>query len=104
MKHVIFSPDALADLEDVADFIARDNPGRALTFIEELERKARAVVRAPKAYPPRPSLGPDLRLAVHRKYNIYFRVAEHGIDIVRVLHSARDVESIFRAIQSTGSE
>ena len=104
MKQVIFSPEALADLEDVADFIARENPRRAQTFVEELERKARALVRVPKAYPPHPSLGPDPRLAVHRKYNIYFRIAENGIDIVRVLHSARDVESIFRAIQNTGSE
>ena len=85
-------------MEDVADFIARDNPQRAWTFVEELERKARTVVRAPKAYPARPSLSPGLRLAVYRKYNIYFQLAGHGIDIVRILHSARDAEAIFRAM------
>jgi toxin ParE1/3/4 len=97
VKRVIFSPEALADLEDVANFIARDNPPRALTFVAELRRKAGAILRSPNAYPPRSSLQAGLRLAVYRKYNIYFRIAEHGIDIVRVLHSARDAESIFRA-------
>jgi len=40
---------------------------------------------------PRSSIRPGLRLAVHGRYNIYFRVAEGETIILHVVHSARDV-------------
>jgi plasmid stabilization system protein ParE len=40
---------------------------------------------------PRNNISPGLRLAVHGRYNIYFRVTSTEVIIVRVLHSARDV-------------
>jgi plasmid stabilization system protein ParE len=43
---------------------------------------------------PRDNIRPGLRLAVHGRYNIYFRVAAAETTIVRVLHSARDVRRI----------
>ena len=35
---VIFTKQAESDLEQIADFIALDNPIRALSFIKELEQ------------------------------------------------------------------
>jgi plasmid stabilization system protein ParE len=40
---------------------------------------------------PRDDIRPGLRLAVHGRYNIYFRVTDAETVIVRVVHSARDV-------------
>ena len=40
---------------------------------------------------PRNNVRPGLRLAVHGRYNIYFRVTDAETIIVRVVHSARDV-------------
>jgi plasmid stabilization system protein ParE len=39
-------------------------------------------------------VSPGLRLAVHGRYNIYFRVANTETIIVRVVHSARDVRRL----------
>jgi plasmid stabilization system protein ParE len=43
---------------------------------------------------PRDNVGPGLRLAVHGRYNIYFRVTASETIIIRVLHSARDVRRL----------
>jgi plasmid stabilization system protein ParE len=32
---LVFSPKAAEDLEEIGDYIARDNPQRAVSFIEE---------------------------------------------------------------------
>ena len=34
----IFLPAAIADLEGIGDYIARDNPRRAISFVAELRR------------------------------------------------------------------
>jgi plasmid stabilization system protein ParE len=40
---------------------------------------------------PRNSIRPGLRLVVHGRYNIYFRITERETIILHVVHSARDV-------------
>jgi len=37
---------------------------------------------------------PGLRLAVHGRYNIFFRVTDTETIIVRIVHSARDIKRI----------
>jgi toxin ParE1/3/4 len=34
---LVFSPRAALDLEEIGDYIARDNPRRAISFLGELE-------------------------------------------------------------------
>ena len=48
----------------------------------------------PKEAERRRDASPGLRLAVHGRYNIYFRVIASETVIVRVLHSARDVRRL----------
>jgi plasmid stabilization system protein ParE len=40
---------------------------------------------------PRDSIRPGLRLSVHGRYNIYFRVADDETIILHIVHSARDI-------------
>jgi plasmid stabilization system protein ParE len=40
---------------------------------------------------PRNTIRPGLRLAVHRRYNIYFEIIEDQTVVVRVLHGRRDI-------------
>ena len=44
-----FSPMAELDLEEIADFIARDNPRRALSFIRELRERGLKITWFPEA-------------------------------------------------------
>jgi toxin ParE1/3/4 len=41
---------------------------------------------------PRPELAPDLRSFPFRRYVIYYVPLPDGVDVVRVLHSTRDVD------------
>jgi toxin ParE1/3/4 len=36
LPRLVFSPRAEADLEEIGDYIARDNPARAISFLDEL--------------------------------------------------------------------
>ena len=91
MKPVGFSPKAESDLEEIGDFIARDNPRRAVSFIDELIELCDLIGRSPDAFERQPSLGPDIRRAVHGRYSIFYSVHPHEVRIERVLHGARRV-------------
>ncbi len=92
-RRLLLSPRAAADLEDIAEYIARDNPERAATFVDELEAKCRAVAAAPDIYPARPDLAPGLRMAVHGRYLVLFRElpGQTAVRVERVLHGARNL-------------
>jgi toxin ParE1/3/4 len=92
-RRLLLSPRAAADLEDIAQYIARDNPERAATFVEELEAKCRTVAATPDIYPARPDLAPGLRMAVHGRYLVLFRElpGQSAVRVERVLHGARNL-------------
>jgi toxin ParE1/3/4 len=96
-RRLLLSPRAAADLEEIADYIARDIPVRAASFIAELEAKCRAVAAAPELYPARTDLAPGLRMAVHARYLVLFRdlPSESTVRVERVLHSARNLPRLF---------
>jgi toxin ParE1/3/4 len=90
---LLLSPRAAADLEEIADYIARDNPGLAASFVAELEATCRAVAASPQLYPARSDLAPVLRMAVHGRYIVLYRdlPGENTVRVERVLHSARNL-------------
>ncbi|HEY6431253.1 MAG TPA: type II toxin-antitoxin system RelE/ParE family toxin [Acetobacteraceae bacterium] len=92
-RRLLLSPRAVTDLEEIADYIARDNPVRAASFVAELEAKCRAIVETPALYPARTDLAPGLRMAVHGRYLVLYRDLpdENTVRVERVLHSARNL-------------
>jgi toxin ParE1/3/4 len=95
VKPVLIAPLAAADLQEISDYIGRDNPDRARTFVAELQVRARAIAQSPKAYPRRDDLRRGLRMALHKKYLILFQETPDHIEIVRILHGARDLVRLF---------
>ncbi|HJU18025.1 MAG TPA: type II toxin-antitoxin system RelE/ParE family toxin [Stellaceae bacterium] len=89
MPQLVFSPRAERDLEEIGDYIARGNPARALSFLDELRTRCDRVAANPTAYPAREDLAPGLRMAVHRRYLIFFRADADQVRIERILHGAR---------------
>jgi toxin ParE1/3/4 len=92
---VIFSPEAEADLQQIGDYIAEDNPRRAASFVQELVEHAVRIMDAPLAHPRRDDLAPGLLMAVHRSYLILFRIEAKRVEIARIVHGARDLKRIF---------
>ena len=82
---------AEADLEEIADYIARDNPVRAMTFVRELYERCFDIADMPEAWPVVPRYEHH---GIRRRYLIFHQVGEDGIVILHVLNGAMDVEAI----------
>ena len=95
MRAVFYAKEARADLRDIALYIARDNSARAYSFVDELRDTALKAAERPESFPARPELAPGLRVARHGRYLIFFMHEPDKIEVVRVLHGARDLVQAF---------
>ena len=91
----VFSPLAESDLENIGDYIAQDNPQRAVSFVLELKEQCSKICDMPLAFPLRPELGEGFRMVVFRSYLIFYRAFENTVRIERVLHGARNIQVLF---------
>ena len=84
---------AEADLEDIVDYIAEDDPVRAEVFGQELRAKVSPLAQHPKlGRAGRPGLPAFLReLVAHRNYIVFYRVLvkTRTVEILRVRHVAQ---------------
>lgn len=86
---------AEADLEAIADYIARDNPARAASFVRELYDRCLDIADMPEAWPIVPRYeGHGIRRRVHGRYLIFYRIGIDAITILHVLNGAMEVEAI----------
>lgn len=97
MTQVSFTPEASADLRLIALYIADYNPVRALSFVDEIEDRCRRIGQLPHAGPPRSQWGDGVRIAVHGNYLIVYRVRDVAVQILRVVHGARDLDVLFES-------
>jgi len=92
---------ALRDLNERAKFIQRDSPDAAIRFLAAAEASFQLLAGTPE-------LGEQQEYRHQRltglrawqvrgfeNYVIFYRPVEHGVEIVRVLHAARDIAAIF---------
>lgn len=90
-----FTSEAEGDLEQIADYIARDNPRRALTFIRELRGKCEGLTDHPDRFVLIPRYEQHgVRRRIHGNYVIFYRVEEHRVVILHILHGATDYGSL----------
>ncbi len=95
MPQVIISPEAESDLLDIWLYIAEDNPINADKFIDKLNDKAILIAEFKESGRARPELGYGLQSFPVERYVIYFRKHLEGIELVRVLNAARDINFLF---------
>jgi toxin ParE1/3/4 len=83
------------DLLAIAEYIARDNPGAAARWLDQIEEKLLLLAKHPYMGEAVDSLRPGLRRFSHGKYLIFYEPRATGIGLVRVLHGARRIEDFF---------
>ncbi|MGF6095773.1 type II toxin-antitoxin system RelE/ParE family toxin [Pseudomonas sp. 18175] len=93
---VQISPRAVQDLQEIALYIAQDNPQRALSFTAELRQKCQRIAEKPLAYRSRRELGENLRSCTHGHYVLFFECTDQAVTVVRVLHASRDLPQLLR--------
>ncbi len=66
--------------------------------LEEIEQKLKLLARHPFAGQARPDLQPGVHCFPVGKYDyvVFYRPQDNGIELLRVLHSSRDIPRVFR--------
>ena len=92
------TPEAERDLLTIWLSIAQDSPRAADGVLDILDEKFRLLAGQPALGPSREDLADGLRMFPTGRYLIFYRPADpdDGIDIIRVLHSARDIPAHFK--------
>jgi toxin ParE1/3/4 len=93
---VEFSSFVEGDLDAIADYIAQDNPTRALSFIREIRDQIRSVGQNPLLHRLRPELGESARMALVSRYVILFRIVGDIVRIERVVYGGRDLLALLQ--------
>src|SRR5262245_10879123 len=95
MTNVRKLPQAQEDLLDIWLNLGLDNHSQADRYLDFIESKLRLLAGSPGMGRLRADLAQGLRGFPVDDYMIYYREADEGIDVVRVLHAARDIEALF---------
>jgi toxin ParE1/3/4 len=97
---VLRHPEASQDLDEIVDYLAQFDPRVAVRFVTAVEKTAAVIERLPtlgEAYPSTSSAFRGIRRTTvkrFRKYVIYYRVIESGIEVLRILHGLRNAKAI----------
>ncbi|MCE6977862.1 type II toxin-antitoxin system RelE/ParE family toxin [Pseudomonas frederiksbergensis] len=97
MRQLLFSALAREDLQQIARYIARDNPSRARTFVGELRVCCTRLLDQPNQGISRDDCARGLRMISQGRYLIFYSLFESDVQIERVLHAARDIGRLFES-------
>lgn len=96
MKPCFFTPRSAQDLDNIYEYIAQDSPYAAENFIDLLEKECNIISKSPEIGRPREELQPKLRSLPVGNHVIFYRSQEKIIEIIRILHGARDIPPLFQ--------
>ncbi len=94
MPGVVVRPRALVDLAEIWAFIAEDSVKHADRFAALIDSQFRTLARQPHMGRSRPELATELRSFPVGQHVIFYLPLPKGVEIVRVLHGARDIDSV----------
>ncbi len=96
MCEVNFSPASADDVREICEFIAIENVSAATVLLLEIEATCERLARQPGLGARRDDLLQGVRLfPVRKNYALFYRPLPGGIEIVRVIHAARDFSRLF---------
>lgn len=94
MAVIRLRPRAAADLEETGDYIASDNPAAAAQLISDVVQCCELLAQSPLLGRDRGALRPDIRSFPVGRYIVFYRPVADGIEVIRILHGARDIQSL----------
>lgn len=95
MARILRRPLAGADIAEIWDYIAEDSVLQADAWVDRLDGKLRLLSSQPLMGRAREDLSPGIRSMPFGRYVIFYEPLPDGIDVIRVLHSARDIDAVF---------
>lgn len=96
MPQIRFTPLATEDLQQVWVYIAeKAGNDTAHKFLLEIKKKCETVAAFPEMGSVRHELLLNLRSFPFKKYIIFYLPLADGIEVLRIVHGARDIHQIF---------
>jgi toxin ParE1/3/4 len=86
---------AETDLIKIWGFIANNDSVAADRQLDQIDSACKMLAANPHVGPRREDLAPGLRYYPVGNYLVFYRVAEDGITVARILHGARDYRHEF---------
>lgn len=90
-----FTDAAIKDINDICEYIARQNSTAASQLFDAIRKKCKLVANFPNMGKSYSRLAPNLRGFIVEDYIIFYYPREDGINIIRVISGYRDFESLF---------
>jgi toxin ParE1/3/4 len=95
MARVIRSPRAVIDIADIIEYIAAHNVSAARRILNRFDELFDQLSHNPEMGERRDDLAVRARTFSVGNYVVVFRTITNGVEIIRVVHGARDIDSLF---------
>jgi len=90
VNRVVWSPQALHDLQSVRDYIAQDSPTYATLVVQRIVAAVERLATFPESGRVVPELQrADVREVVHRPFRVVYRVRQEAVEIATVFRASR---------------
>jgi toxin ParE1/3/4 len=93
MPRILRTEQSRLDFLEIWEFIAADNLAEANKLIDLFDTKLAILAVSPHLGRERSELAPNLRSLPIGNYLIFYRPLTDGIQLIRVLHGARDTQT-----------
>jgi toxin ParE1/3/4 len=94
MARIVHSPAAEDDLLEIWVGLAANNVSAAERLMDDLDAATQILATQPLIGKARREFGPEIRSFPVRDYVIVYRPIMGGVELVRVVHGARDLERL----------
>jgi toxin ParE1/3/4 len=99
MPRVARRPLAETDILEIWNYIADDSLAAADRWVDRIDKQFRVLATQPMMGRVRDELAPGVRSFPFGRYVIFYMPLDDRIDVVRVLHGARDIDAVFNPEQ-----
>ena len=92
-----YLPAAEKDLLSILEWIAKDSPDRAISFVNKLDKRISILETFPKTgrIPRHPKLRESgYRILVIESYIAFYKILGHTIQVHRIIHGSRNLDMV----------
>lgn len=82
------------DLMEIWHYVSQNNAPAADRLLRDIDAKCALLLERPQIGKTREEIGPGIRSFPYRRYLVLYRIIAEGVEIVRVVHGARQLEGL----------
>lgn len=92
MAEIKWTPNALEELDDIANYISKDSPNYAQILVKEIYELISYLEEFPKFGRKVPEYNdPNLREVLYKNYRIIYLIKQDHLEIISIIHGSRNL-------------